>query len=426
LVYNAAITKKDARIILIKSFLYKQRRLIDQPFANKLALASSLLCLCSSLVLIAISQQHINKINQINLNQLGSQLSQQLAINARPALIKRDSLSLQSLLDELTQSETISQAAIYNIDNKPIAEAGDRSNNKAYTAAIHYQDTIAGHSLIIVNSTPLKSRATGLLLQQLLLSLLLSACCYALTLWAGGKLSKLFTSLQQLINTSNYPGNTRRKNINYLGDDELQGLIQQILKGPSAIDKKPAFSEVALLHIELTVLDKHNQEAINESQYIALQQYQQRLTTVCKLYEGQLEITRPLSFTAFFYQNKDDNDHPFKALCCGKIIEKLFSNMESTLTVKARAMLSSNCNDFAKQQSISTASQAIINQQAIFDIDNTILKHLSVGSRIDQKANISGSDKSKLEPIQLNTAYSELIERQFSTLQLQFDRLNEK
>lgn len=373
-----------------------------------MAACGAALCLGSCLALIAISQQSIQALNNANLEQLGNQLSQQLAISARPALVQGDTLSLQSLLVELANSEAIHQAAIYNVENKPIAEAGERIDGKAYMAPIHYQDSIAGHSLVVINNQPFDARANGLLLQLLLLSLLLSACCYALCLWLGGKLSQLFNELQALIAAPNYPANTRRKNLLYSGEDELQQLIQQTLKGPNPAPLQNCNNELALLHIQF----ESHETTLSQQQ---LKHYQQQLNTIGKLYDGCVEITRPYSFSASFYQNKDENDHPFKALCCGKIIEQLFSSDNNKPVFYASVSMAEHSDDFSKQQLITQACEQQIGEQRL-SIDQSILEHASVNGRIETAEGRDGSG------IEFSPPYNELIERQFSALQLQFQR----
>lgn len=396
--------------------ILQQPYLSKLPFANKLAMISASLCLCCCLLLIAMSQQNISQINHKMLNQLGGELSRQLAISARPALIQGDSLSLQSLLVELNNSENIIQAAIFDVENKPVAEAGLRLPGMSFTSTISYQDSIAGYSLIVLNPNHLQTQATGLLLQQLLLSLLFSACSYALILWGGGKISLIFKQLQQLIEAPNYPRNTRRRTIPYIGDDELQQLIQQILKGPSPPAKQTDNTELAALHISL---NKQQDLSAEEAQKL-LNQYQQQLTIICNLYEGQLEISRPESFTALFFQNKKHNDHPFKALCCGKIIEQLFLNSNSLFSIKIAASLAKNSDDFAKQHVIKKCIKLIENNDKTLSFDNHILEHPSVFDRLDSDTPKDEED----DPlsIQLSEPYKELIDRQFSALRLQFER----
>ncbi|MGK0440885.1 MAG: putative membrane protein affecting hemolysin expression [Pseudohongiellaceae bacterium] len=394
--------------VLIKSFIQRLPLITQLPMANKLALAaSSLSLLCCVMVIIASHQQN-SGIHHQHMNLLGQQLSEQLAINARPALMQGDSLNLQAMLVKLATSDTIIQAAIFNIDNKPIAEAGERIDGKAFMAPIHFQDTIAGHSLIVLDRSSLDTQITGLLLQQLLLSLLFSGCCYALALWLGGKFSTQLSKLTRLIAAPNYPANARREKLTYWGEDELQILIQQTLKGPNhaaAIDMNK--QELALLQIKL--LNTEN-EGLTQAQ---LEKYQQQLNTVCKLYEGRLELSRPNSFSALFYQNKKENDHPFKAICCGKIIEQLITQ-DKTLTFKAAIVLSHQSDEFRKQNAIEQAIDLMGNQP--LSIDDNTLQHFSVNGRLEEVSERID------DPVVFGAPYNELIERQLAALQLQFTR----
>lgn len=399
------------RYILIKSFFQRLPFLIQLPLARKLALAAALLSFSCCLLVILASQQQIRDLHQSHIEELGSQLSEQLAINARPALMQGDPLSLQALLVELTNSPSILQAAVFNIENKPVAEAGERVDGKAFMAPIHFQDTIAGHSLIVIDSSKLDTQVSGLMLQQILLSLLFAGCCYALALWAGGKLSHILNDVKLLISAANYPSNTKRKKLSYWGEDEFQQCLQQILKGPNPAninhDSKPA----ALLQI--SIVDQAGQALSNEQ----LDKYRHQLNTVCKLYEGRLALTRPNSFSAWFYQNKKESEHPFKALCCGKIIEQLLNLHNKELSFSIKLLMSEHSNEHHQQALIDQALQWKTGQQ--FSIDDSVLKHPSVKDRLCDET-ISNSPATP--SFEFNARYNELIDRQFSALQLQFDR----
>ena len=397
---------------------YLQRPFLQKvPFASKLAAISATLCFSCCLMLTLISYQKNVSIHASMLSQLGQELSEQLALSARAALVQGDSLSLQSLLVELTQSEHVSQAAIFNVENKPIAEAGERLGGATYTATIHYQDSIAGHSLITLKPDALHTQTTGLLLQQLLLGLLFSACCYAINLWLGGKLSTLFKQLQSLITAPNYPMNTRRKKIPYFGDDELAQLIQQVLKGPNPAAKHLDNTELALVHIEF----QHLHTPLTDEHKAQLLTYHQQLSIVSKLYEGYLEISRANSFTALFYQHKNHNDHPFKALCCAKVIEQLFADLDESFSIKITASLTPNSDEFSKQNAINHCIELSQTHDRNLIVADNILNHASVCDRIQSKQD-DDTNNITHDTIELDSAYSELINRQFSALQLQFKR----
>jgi hypothetical protein len=94
------------------------------------------------------------------------------------------------------------------------------------------------------------------------------------------------------------------------------------------------------------------------------------------------------------------------------IIEQLFSSDSNKFCFSATVILASRSDDFSKQQAIELASQ--MNTQTL-NIDDSILNHESVIGRVDS-VNHSG-----VNSIQFSAPYSELIERQFNALRLQFE-----
>ena len=387
---------------MIKPVLQKLAHplLLKLPLANKLALIVASLSFLSCLLVTLASQQQLSSISHNNLNLLGGELSEQLALNARPALIQGNTLSLQAMLEELSQSEIILHTAIFNVENKPIAEAGQRAEGKAYMAPIHFQDTIAGHSLVVLNPQHLATQTTGLLLQQLLLSLLFAGCCYALTLWLSGKFTALLKQLKQYIASPNYPVNTRRIKSPYPAEDELQSFIQQLLKGPNLESNNSANAGAALLHI--------NWQTSNSPSKLQLQHLKQQLSTVCKLYKGKLQLTRPNSFSAIFYESKEASDHPFRALCCAKIISQLLAE-EETINFQLKVLLSDEACEFSLQSLIQKAEQWQTDEKLC--ITSEVTQHSSVSDKLELE-----------EEITLSHSYSELITRQLSALRLQFQR----
>lgn len=389
---------------------FRYAALAKLPFANKLATIAALMCLCVSLVLVSINQYSLRSINSTTLNLLGNQLSQQLALNARPALIQNDTLSLQSLLLEIIDSPAVIQAIIYDAENKPVAEAGSQATGVAYTAIINYQDSIAGHSLVILDATLLTRQTTVLLLQQLVLSVFLAICVYMLSLWLGGLLSSYLVRLRALIKSPNYPANTRRQQFAYDANDELSDLITQILQGPDTAPTPTTNHEIALLHIKVHFPSHHEFD-----QAATLPKLQQQLSNICKLYDGQVELSRPNSFTAVFQQQVNNNEHPFRALCCAKIIEKLYRDNSDQIAITTTLMLLGHNDIFSKQSAIELAHQNG-DLTTSLTLDPPILSHPSIQGRLDSQQFAEAS------AIEFVSAYNDLIERQLAALQWQFNK----
>ena len=83
---------------------------------------------------------------------LGQSLTTQTATSATELLVSNDILSLNVLLNNLTKNPLVAHAAIYSVDNRILAEAGQRPKNGllgetegVYQTKITFQDVTAGH-----------------------------------------------------------------------------------------------------------------------------------------------------------------------------------------------------------------------------------------------------------------------------------------
>ena len=78
------------------------------------------------------------------------------ARQAMDATLNHDRLSLQILLEDITQHQAIINAAIYDVENKLIVQAGEATNQqnqndiRHFSAPIALHDTIAGHVVLAV------------------------------------------------------------------------------------------------------------------------------------------------------------------------------------------------------------------------------------------------------------------------------------
>lgn len=384
-------------------------KLLSLPFAQKTAIAVSLASFSCCLLLIGIHYQQLATNLDKNQAHLGETLVKQLAINARPALVQGDSLSLQSLLKELTELPEISQSVIFGIDNSPIAEAGKRSEGKAYTAAIHYQDSIAGYGLITLDDASRNKLLFGLLLQQLLFSLLLAACIYSISLWLAGKLSRIFCQLKETIKAPNYPANTKRNTINYLAEDEFGALISMVAKGP---DPKPQHAEnIALVHIQF------NPNILEEEHIEELQRYQQQLNTICKLYDGTLALSRENAFSARFAEKPGENDQPFRALCCAKLIIKLYKD-DSLFAPRVSIITAIEKTPIDYQQTIKQAQNLLKHCQHTLAFEPELLQQASISNLLSA----TGDGTEQAGQLNFTSSYQELIDRQLSVLRNQFNK----
>nr|WP_275300797.1 AhpA/YtjB family protein [Pseudomonas sp. AF32] len=133
---------------------------------------------------------------------LGESLTTQTATSATELLVSNDILSLNVLLNNLTKNKLVAHAAIYSVDNRILAEAGQRpkpgllgESGGMYQSKITFQDVTAGQLRISLDMDQFQQPMTISLQSMGILSAILLALALALSLRLGRHLS---TPLLQL------------------------------------------------------------------------------------------------------------------------------------------------------------------------------------------------------------------------------------
>ncbi|CAI8881785.1 AhpA/YtjB family protein [Pseudomonas sp. P5_152] len=133
---------------------------------------------------------------------LGQSLTTQTATSATELLVSNDILSLNVLLNNLTKNPLVAHAAIYSVDNRILAEAGQRpkqgllgETQGMYESKITFQDVSAGQLRISLDMQQFEQPMTISLQSMGILSAILLALALALSLRLGRNIS---TPLLQL------------------------------------------------------------------------------------------------------------------------------------------------------------------------------------------------------------------------------------
>ena len=131
---------------------------------------------------------------------LGQSLTTQTATSATELLVSNDILSLNVLLNNLTKNPLVAHAAIYSVDNRILAEAGQRPKNGLlgetqglYQTKITFQDVTAGHLRISLDMNQFEQPMTISLQSMGILSAILLALALALSLRAPWSRSRIST-----------------------------------------------------------------------------------------------------------------------------------------------------------------------------------------------------------------------------------------
>ncbi|RMS11720.1 Membrane protein [Pseudomonas coronafaciens pv. coronafaciens] len=133
---------------------------------------------------------------------LGQALTTQTATSATELLVSNDILSLNVLLGNLVKNPLVAHAAIYSVDNRILAEAGQRPKNGIlgeaqglYEIKITFQDVMAGHLRISLDMSQFQQPMTISLQSMGILAGILLALALALSLRLGRHIS---TPLMQM------------------------------------------------------------------------------------------------------------------------------------------------------------------------------------------------------------------------------------
>ncbi len=160
---------------------------------------------------------------------LGESLTTQTATSATELLVSNDILSLNVLLNNLTKNKLVAHAAIYSVDNRILAESGQRPKHSLlgeaegmYESKITFQDVTAGQLRISLDMDQFQQPMTISLQSMGILSGILLALSLALSLRIGRNLSTPLLQLRVwLRNIDEFTPGTDRQ-------DEIGDLARQL------------------------------------------------------------------------------------------------------------------------------------------------------------------------------------------------------
>lgn len=388
------------------------------PIAQKAATLAAAVSLLAMLILILASHQGQRQVVGQSSALFGESLVQQLARDASSPLVQGDKLSLQALLNELVESPLVVHGAVYDVENRAIAEAGDSLDGHDVSASITFQDSIAGYAVVTFDTQQLHRLATHQSWQLVALAVLLAALVYVVALYPGRQLGAIINDLTIVART---PLKRRRANtqVAYHGRDELAELADSVLAGPAEPATDRATGDYALLVFDIANLPSLRVNLGDQALASALATLHQQLKMICRLYDGELEASRSHCFSARFDATDNTPDYPFRALCAAFLIEQRLS--EDDLPFHARQAIVINQSVLSRLEPVTgqqrTVEEGLILAQSVADgivISERVYHHRSVEGRID--ATDLGDGALRVEAA--GEAYRQLLDRQLQTLRL--------
>ncbi|MGK0499380.1 MAG: putative membrane protein affecting hemolysin expression [Oceanicoccus sp.] len=419
--------------------LFKQHildKFLGLTLANKAAFTCATLSLLTSTILVIASLQTDRQLIRQSAELFGDSIVKQLARDASNPLVQGDKLSLQSLLNKLVESPIVLRSSIYDLENNSIAAAGVRnSKGLSLSASITFQDSIAGYAVITLDSTPLQQQASAYTRQLALLALLLAAACFVLGRIPGQFFGALLMDLAAICGIEK-PQQRANSRINYRGRDELQYLAKQLIKGPAqqAEQRAKQPKHRAILVVKVSNIADLQQRFNSAQGNQLLQNLQQRLQLICKLYEGQLDVYSSDSFCLQFYagDNSDSQnnntgktqqsteDHPFRAICAGLLIKEWAQSMPIRLASGLSLFTDKrgdDHNDLARKLALQIAienSASLASDSNQLQAASTVGDHHSIKQRIEYRPQ---AEASEIIIDRLLAPYSTLLNRQLQALQ---------
>lgn len=237
--------KPDNFFLLIFHAL-RQRRV---PLALRIA-SHSLLLVALALVIYAwVMGMQFKQAMQQQADAVGQSLIVQTAASATELLVSNDILSLNVLLNNLVKNPLVSHAAIYSVDNRTLAEAGSRpkqgllgDTEGLYSTPITFQEVIAGHLRISLDTEQFQQPMTISLQSMGILSLILLALTLSLSLRLGRHISVPLLELRVWLRDPDdpAPGSGRQDEIGDLAR-QLQQRLVPVKPASSAV---PAYRDI--------------------------------------------------------------------------------------------------------------------------------------------------------------------------------------
>lgn len=293
-------------------------------------------------ILLALTVRQFNASIQQQADALGAALSTHAAREVAAPLSLGDNLALAAVLRELVANPYVVHAALYSVDNRTLAEAGQRPRlgriNSLYTQTLSFEQTIAGQLHVNINVPLLRQPLYGNLQGLALIGVLLLLAAVMLLSRVARSVSQPLIELQHWLAhpTGPAPHQIRSDEIGLLArtlehsfhppeeapapeqppvSDELQPAAPPVLEASEPEVRLP--DSGAVLTVELSL--NHATHDLDDSRRLhLLQHYHAALDEVAQLYQGK-RVELGAGPTLMLFQH-EGAENLANALCAAELL----------------------------------------------------------------------------------------------------------
>lgn len=362
----------------------RQRRI---PLALRIASHNIFLVALALVIYACVMGLQFKQAMHEQADAVGQSLTVQTATSATELLVSNDILSLNVLLGNLVKNPLVAHAAIYSVDNRILAEAGQRPKNSllgeaegVYQTKITFQDVTAGQLRISLDMSQFQQPMLISLQSMGILAAILLALALTLSLRLGRFISTPLLQLRVWLRDPHpyTPAIERQDEIGDLArqlharlapppppepeeqeDDEDDFADLHVEEPPRKAAPKPVAARVAAqdddadddAFADLIDDTEHSPKALaipeadepNTSAVLAVQlgsqeqlrrlprtrltelleRYRDCLDQAASLYEGEVHTLDDGSTLLLFHSRDSGEDYLTNAICCGELLRAL-------------------------------------------------------------------------------------------------------
>lgn len=357
----------------------RQRRV---PLALRIASHNIFLVALALVIYACVMGLQFKQAMHEQADAVGQSLTTQTATSATELLVSNDILSLNVLLGNLVKNPLVAHAAIYSVDNRILAEAGQRPKNSLlgeaeglYQTKITFQDVTAGQLRISLDMAQFQQPMLISLQSMGILAAILLALALTLSLRLGRFISTPLLQLRVWLRDPHpyTPGIERQDEIGDLArqlharlappppeepeeedEDDFADLHDTLPVAPKAVARtrpiaeddeddeafadlideqdSPARPSAAVVSDEpqssaVLAVQLGSQEQLRRLPRTRLtellERYRDCLDQAASLYEGEVHTLNDGSTLLLFHSQDSGEDYLTNAICCGELLRAL-------------------------------------------------------------------------------------------------------